>query len=128
MDEGIVPHDWKCANISPLFKKGNRNLADNYRPVSLTSLICKLFESIIHDALVRHLEDNRLLNIIPNYYTYYTHYTYYTQHGSRAHNRLPQELCKNEVIIIITDEQRCADSPGSSVSSRVGFNVPPNTL
>ena len=32
----------------------------------------------------------------------------------RVQCRLPQELCENEVIIIITDEQRCADSPGSS--------------
>jgi len=61
LDEGSVPDDWKSANISPIFKKGNRNIADNYRPVSLTSLICKMFASIIRDAVVRHLEDNSLL-------------------------------------------------------------------
>ena len=61
LDEGSVPDDWKSANISPIFKKGNRNMADNYRPVSLTSLICKTFESIIRDAVIRHLEDNSLL-------------------------------------------------------------------
>ena len=52
LDEGFVPDDWKTANISPIFKKGNRNMADNYRPVSLTSLICKSFETIIRDAVV----------------------------------------------------------------------------
>ena len=36
LDEGIVPYDWNCANISPLCKKGNRNLADNYRPVTVS--------------------------------------------------------------------------------------------
>ena len=41
-----------------ILKKGNRNKADNYRPVSLTDIIGKTFEAIIRDALVRHLEDN----------------------------------------------------------------------
>ena len=37
------------ANIIPLFKKGSRNKSVNYRPVSLTSVICKLLETIIRD-------------------------------------------------------------------------------
>ena len=40
MDEGIVPDDWRKANVSPLFKQGSRSQASNYRPVSLTSQIC----------------------------------------------------------------------------------------
>ena len=47
LQEGIVPLEWKEANIIPLFKKGSRNKSVNYRPVSLTSVICKLLESII---------------------------------------------------------------------------------
>jgi len=42
-------------------KKGSRNLAENYRPVSLTSQTCKMFESILRDALVEHLEKNALI-------------------------------------------------------------------
>ena len=43
--EGVVPFfEWKEANIIPLFKKGSRNKSENYRPVSLTSVICKLLE------------------------------------------------------------------------------------
>ena len=49
LQEGIVPLEWKEANIIPLFKKGSRNKSVNYRPVSLTSVICKLLESIIRD-------------------------------------------------------------------------------
>ena len=49
LQEGIVPLEWKGANIIPLFKKGSRNKSVNYRPVSLTSVICKLSETIIRD-------------------------------------------------------------------------------
>ena len=41
LEEGIVPSEWKEANITPLFKKGSRNKPDNYRPVSLTLAVCK---------------------------------------------------------------------------------------
>ena len=47
LQEGFVPSEWKEANIIPLFKKGSRNKSVNYRPVSLTSVICKLLETII---------------------------------------------------------------------------------
>jgi len=56
MDEGSVPDDWRKTNVSPLFKKGIRSQAENCRPVSLTSLVCKIFESLIRDVLVTHLE------------------------------------------------------------------------
>ena len=54
--EGALPVDWKLANVVPIFKKGNKNEASNYRPVSLTSVPCKILESIIKDAVVEHLE------------------------------------------------------------------------
>jgi len=57
-----IPEDWKCANVTPIYKNGNRNLTENYRPVSLTSQICKMFESIRRDALVHHLESKCLIN------------------------------------------------------------------
>ena len=45
LEEGIVPSEWKEANITPPFRKGSRNKPDNYRPVSLTSVVCKLLET-----------------------------------------------------------------------------------
>ena len=46
LKEGVVPFEWKKANIIPIFKNGSRNKSDNYRPVSLTSVICKLLERL----------------------------------------------------------------------------------
>ena len=61
LDSGQVPSQWKKSVISPIFKKGAKNIATNYRPVSLTSLLCKLLEGIIREAVVKHLLDNNLL-------------------------------------------------------------------
>ena len=43
LQEETVPFEWKEANMIPLFKKGSRNKSVNNRPVSLTSVICKLY-------------------------------------------------------------------------------------
>ena len=59
--EGTVPHKWKHANVVPIFKKGNRCKAENYRPVSLTSVVCKLLESLLRDHMVDFLEKHNLL-------------------------------------------------------------------
>ena len=55
LKEGIVPFEWKEANVIPLSKKGLRNKSENYRAVSLTSVICKLFERLIKDHMMDFL-------------------------------------------------------------------------
>ena len=62
MDTGQVPSDWKVANVTPIYKKGSKAEAGNYRPVSLTSICCKMMESIIRDDVVEHLTQNRLIH------------------------------------------------------------------
>ena len=62
LHEGIVPLEWKEANIIPLFKKGSRYKSVNYRPVSLTSVICKLLEKIIRDHMMDFLIKHKLIN------------------------------------------------------------------
>ena len=59
LKEGVVPFEWKEANIIPLFKKGSKNKSENYRPVSLTSLICKLLERLIkdHNIVLEWIDD-----------------------------------------------------------------------
>ena len=61
MTTGQVPSDWKLANVTPIFKEGSKSNPENYRPVSLTSVPCKLMESIIRDNVVDHLLLNQLI-------------------------------------------------------------------
>ena len=61
LDSGDLPDKWKESNVSPLFKKGCRMEPANYRPVSLTSIPCKILESLVRDRLMSHLEINKLL-------------------------------------------------------------------
>ena len=49
---GIVPSEWKLANVVPIFKKGNKKDIKNYRPISLTSIIAKIMERIIHEEIL----------------------------------------------------------------------------
>ena len=62
LEEGIVPSEWKEANFTPLFKKGSRNKPENYIPVSLTSVVCKLLETFIRDHMVEFIVKHKLIN------------------------------------------------------------------
>ena len=55
MTSGIFPDDWKCARVTPLFKQGERSDLNNYRPISVISVIAKVFERIVYDQLYSFL-------------------------------------------------------------------------
>ena len=57
-----IPEDWKVGHISPIFKKGSKKNAENYRPISLTSVLCKIMEKIVRSHLMTHLRENKLLS------------------------------------------------------------------
>ena len=57
-----VLEDWKKANVAPVFKKGERYNAENYRPISLTCIASKIMEHILTKHIMKHLEST----------TYYT--------------------------------------------------------
>ena len=78
IDTGEVPNDWKEANVSPIFKKGQRYNPANYRPVSLTCLCSKVMEHIITKHMVTHLENNNIL--------------YDLQHGFRSKRSTETQL------------------------------------
>ena len=54
LSEGFVPEDWRLANVTTIFKKGVKCKPENYRPISLTSLVCKTTESLLRDKIVDH--------------------------------------------------------------------------
>lgn len=61
LSTGKVPADFKIANVTPIFKKGDKSLPSNYRPISLTSIAGKLLESVIRDKIVEHLNNFNLI-------------------------------------------------------------------
>ena len=61
-NSGELPDDWLTANITPVFKKGDESNSSNYRPISLTSLCCKLMKHILCHNIMDYLESNHILN------------------------------------------------------------------
>ena len=54
---GSMPTQWKIANTVPVHKKGNNSSVQNYRPISLTSVISKIYETFIRDEILIHSRD-----------------------------------------------------------------------
>ena len=90
---GEIPKEWKLANISPLFKKGDRSLACNYRPLSLTCVPCKLLEHIVCSNIMAHLNEHKLLSD--------------KQHAFRKWHS-----CETQLATVINDWAKILDNQG----------------
>ena len=62
LEEGILPQGWKDGNVTPMFKKGKKHQPGNYRPVSLTSILCRVMEKLARNEILEHLINNNLLS------------------------------------------------------------------
>jgi len=58
---GELPSQWLRANVSPLYKKGEKTVPANYRPVSLTSVLCKILEGIVRSKLEKYFYEYNLV-------------------------------------------------------------------
>ena len=79
-----APQAWKRANVTAVFKKGEKYKPSNYRPISLTSILCKQMEHIIASHLMNHLNSNKIL--------------YNKQHGFRS-----KLSCETQLIEFTSD-------------------------
>ncbi|MCG7878558.1 MAG: reverse transcriptase family protein [Candidatus Thiodiazotropha endolucinida] len=84
---GAVPNVWNSANVTPIFKKGEKSTAANYRPISLTCILCKVTEHIIASNIVTHLDTNGLM--------------YDLQHGFRE-----RRSCETQLVSLVEDLAR----------------------
>ncbi len=84
LSTGKLPSDWLKAEVAPIFKKGSKKLAVNYRSISLTCVSCKPFEHIITKYIRNHLDEH---NILPKF-----------QHGFRY-----LHSCETQLMITIQD-------------------------
>ena len=90
LDTGILPEDWALADVVPVYKKGSKDDPNNYRPVSLTSIPCKVLESIIRDQLMEHLQSENLLAD--------------AQHGFR-----PGRSCATQLLLAVEEWSRSVE-------------------
>ena len=74
---GSLPTEWKMVNIDPVYKKGDKNCIENYRPIPLTCIVSKIFEKCIRDELLSHCKD----------------LIYDTQHGF-----MPNKSCVTQLV------------------------------
>jgi hypothetical protein len=81
---GIVPSDWRTANVSPVYKKGQKYNPENYRPISLTCICCKLLEHLIAKHIMSHVDTHNIL--------------YPLQHGFRT-----GRSCETQLLEFIDD-------------------------
>ena len=82
ISESICPDNWKKYKISPIHKKGDKQIVDNYRPVSILTVCGKIFERFILNSLYQFLEEHNLLSI----------------HLSRFHSN---NSCINQFLLIV---------------------------
>ena len=61
LDTNQLPSDSNLANISPIYKKGERTKSSNYRPVPLTSVCCKLLEHVVHSHMMKYFDIHHIL-------------------------------------------------------------------
>jgi hypothetical protein len=120
-----IPNQWKRAFVIPVFKKGSRSDAGNYRPVSLTSSFSRLFEAVLLDKLMDHVQEYKL--ITPHQFGFLPHKSSCSQLLQSTHKWL-QSYCNSDAMkVLYTDFSKAFDSVNHriliKVLHRFGFGI-----
>ena len=106
-ETGIIPPKMKMQYITPIFKKGDRTKAANYRPVSITSHLIKIFERVLRKHIVEHMEKNSFLS--PNQHGFRKKRSCLTQLLDHVDNILKTLNNGEEVDVIYLDYAKAFD-------------------
>ena len=90
----ILPEMWNLANVTPIFKKEDKQLVKNYRPISLLPICGKIMEKLIFNSLYLYLSSNNLITS--------------NQSGFR-----PGDSCSNQLLFLINEIHKAFENPKS---------------
>ena len=62
LNSGTLPPIWKSANVTCIYKSGDKKSASNYRPISITPVMCRLLERVVRDVIMSHCTDNNIFS------------------------------------------------------------------
>ena len=62
LNSGTLPPIWKSANVTCIYNSGDKKSASNYRPISITPVMCRLLERVIRDVIMSHCTDNNIFS------------------------------------------------------------------
>ena len=108
LTSGSLPTDWVKANVHPLFKKGVKTSPENYRPISLTCICCKLMEHILHSHISKHLSKMHILN--PNQHGFLKNRSCTTQLISALNDWCSYIDKKTPAVLAVFDFAKAFDS------------------
>lgn len=128
IDKGAIPEEWTTANICPLFKKSDRSIPANYRPVSLTCILCKLCEHIVCSNIMNHLERNKI--ITNRQHAFRKHHSCETQLSNVTHDWAKNIDDGKQTDIFILDFEKAFDTvPHEKLKSKLnGYGISGKTL
>ena len=106
-ESGTIPDDWSSARISAIYKKGDKSTPSNYRPVSLTCIICKLMEHIVCSQMGKHLDRYNILH--PNQHGFRKGLSCETQLVETLHDWTGTINSKRQTDVVLLDFSKAFD-------------------